>query len=318
MSNRLVGQVFQLSLNSSLKLVFMALADAADDDGGSCYPKVATLARKASISERQAQRNLKTLRSDDWCSVVGNERGGRHTCRYRINVYKLKKEAQAAKDALRGDNWTPHKKTTGGPHLGHRTGGTGDTTPVPSMSPELSVELSIKKTTTGDADNLIWPSKLSEEQVVVAKEIISKLDPSEQQKRLDELSGAMDNPKGPRDPISWLRQIVVGRFVPLLCLKVAADRDRHARNAAEEEVAKVAVAEAKRLTSEHQARVDSMDESKVREMFAGNPDLAISSQMIEAWLRDGRPSMGHVAAAARIAVSRRDEAPHLLADKDWA
>lgn len=45
-------------LPPSLKLVLMALADAADD-AGQCWPSLRTLAAKCCVSERTVQRVMK-------------------------------------------------------------------------------------------------------------------------------------------------------------------------------------------------------------------------------------------------------------------
>jgi Helix-turn-helix domain len=43
------------------RLVLLAVADHADDDGNNAWPSIPTLARKALVSERQAQRAIRTL-----------------------------------------------------------------------------------------------------------------------------------------------------------------------------------------------------------------------------------------------------------------
>ncbi len=47
-------------LTPTLKLVLMALADAADDHGV-CWPSVSTLAKKCTVSTRTVQRSLRAL-----------------------------------------------------------------------------------------------------------------------------------------------------------------------------------------------------------------------------------------------------------------
>ena len=51
---------WQQALTPTLKLVLMALADAADDHGV-CWPSVSTLAKKCSVSTRTVQRSLRVL-----------------------------------------------------------------------------------------------------------------------------------------------------------------------------------------------------------------------------------------------------------------
>lgn len=102
---------------------------------------------------------------------------------------------------------------------------------------------STESITTTETSELVWPPKLSKELVVVARELIGRLDPQGQQQRLDELAGAMNKPKPPDDPIGWLRSIVEGPFTPNLCFKVAAERLRRAQEAVQREAARVAAAE---------------------------------------------------------------------------
>src|SRR4051812_15966023 len=54
MSIRLMTDAWKLDLRSTVKLVLLALADNASDEG-KCYPSVATLRRKCSLSERAIQ-----------------------------------------------------------------------------------------------------------------------------------------------------------------------------------------------------------------------------------------------------------------------
>ncbi|HLW82564.1 MAG TPA: helix-turn-helix domain-containing protein [Candidatus Acidoferrales bacterium] len=55
MSVRLMGSVFELDIPASEKLVLLAMADHARDDGTGCYPSVRLLARKTSQSRRGVQ-----------------------------------------------------------------------------------------------------------------------------------------------------------------------------------------------------------------------------------------------------------------------
>jgi hypothetical protein len=48
------------NLPSTAKLVLLALADAADDEGN-CWPSVATIAGKAGVTTRTVRRVMETL-----------------------------------------------------------------------------------------------------------------------------------------------------------------------------------------------------------------------------------------------------------------
>jgi hypothetical protein len=62
MSVKLMGMVFEAPFESPTeKLVMLALADFASDDGSNIYPSIATLARRTSLSDRAVQKTLKAL-----------------------------------------------------------------------------------------------------------------------------------------------------------------------------------------------------------------------------------------------------------------
>jgi Helix-turn-helix domain len=91
------------------------LCDFADDGGRNCWPSIATIASKASLSERQTQRVMVELKQQQLIAVTGNTAiGGRGTsCRYVINVQKLAVMASDARLkrelalAQKGDNLSP-------------------------------------------------------------------------------------------------------------------------------------------------------------------------------------------------------------------
>lgn len=71
-------------------VILLALADWCNDDG-SCYPSIASIAKKARIQERHAKRVVHALIEDGWISVVGNANGGApgSTRRYQLNLKRL-------------------------------------------------------------------------------------------------------------------------------------------------------------------------------------------------------------------------------------
>lgn len=68
MSVTLMGKAFALELEPSLKLVLLALADRADDDGGSCHPGQEYLAKKCSMGVRTIRRHLSELEDRGYIS----------------------------------------------------------------------------------------------------------------------------------------------------------------------------------------------------------------------------------------------------------
>lgn len=252
MSNLLVGLVFQLDLEPSKKLVLMSLADSADDAGGSCWPAVSTIARKASISPRQAQRQLRSLESEDLCHVESHASGGRNTRRYRLNVRKIR---EMVDDGMRGDRLSPLKKppevAATGCQIVTPAVTQAVTAGVTSASPELPVDLSGQDTTTAAAGELSWPTRaFTAEQVVVVKQRLRRFGPQLQQQLLDEYQGVMEGKSPPTSPMGWFAGLLAKAagddFVPNLGVPVAGRRAQRATEAAAQAAAKVAADECRR------------------------------------------------------------------------
>src|SRR5690348_8154488 len=85
MSIRQMTAVWDRALTDdpSTLLVMLALADWANDEG-ICWPAVESIAEKCRISERQAQRIIKSLEEVGALTVI-RKSGRKHT-----NVYQLK------------------------------------------------------------------------------------------------------------------------------------------------------------------------------------------------------------------------------------
>ncbi len=76
MSVRLMGVVWQTELPKNLKMLLLALADHANDDGAGIYPGVARLADKTSDSERNVRRLLAELEDRGLIEAVAYRAGG--------------------------------------------------------------------------------------------------------------------------------------------------------------------------------------------------------------------------------------------------
>jgi len=69
------------------RLLLLAIADCADDDGDNAWPSVDTLAEKATCSERTVQRRIQHLEEVGCLTVLrGAGRNGTH--RYRVHMDK--------------------------------------------------------------------------------------------------------------------------------------------------------------------------------------------------------------------------------------
>lgn len=104
-SVRLMTEVWAVSLPDSEKLVLLALADCANDEG-LCWPSMATLARKCSKSDRTVQASIKRLVASGHMSR--SEVPGKG-CRYIIHPTT---EAASPPKRLRPEAPSPPKGTT--------------------------------------------------------------------------------------------------------------------------------------------------------------------------------------------------------------
>lgn len=78
-----MGAIFELDIPASEKLVLLAIADHARDDGTGCYASVDSLARKTSQSRRGVQKILRRVKQRILLVVTGHPKRGRAT-EYRI------------------------------------------------------------------------------------------------------------------------------------------------------------------------------------------------------------------------------------------
>jgi hypothetical protein len=85
MSVRMMAAVFGLEISASEKLVLLAMADHARDDGTGCYPSVETLARKTSQTRRGVQKIMRKLENSRLIEPSNVSRG-RNTTEYRITL----------------------------------------------------------------------------------------------------------------------------------------------------------------------------------------------------------------------------------------
>lgn len=91
MSAKLMGLAFDYDLAPRLKLLLLAIADHANDDG-LCYPSQKRLAIKTSCSERQVRNLIATLVSENLLEIVERSSG-----RGKANLYRLPWAVKAEK-----------------------------------------------------------------------------------------------------------------------------------------------------------------------------------------------------------------------------
>lgn len=126
---------WQQQITPNLKLMLVALADHAHDDGRGAWPSVELLSAKTGYSERQVTRNLKDL------VTAGVIRIERQATRHRPTEYALNISESFV--VLRGDKMSPLPEVTSEP-----VGVTSEADLMSQMSPEPSVEPSGEPSTT--------------------------------------------------------------------------------------------------------------------------------------------------------------------------
>lgn len=87
-----MGLVWQLELPSHLKLVLLAIADHANDDGWA-YPGQTSLARKCSVSPRQVRSSISQLVEAGL--LESHRRGDRRTNLYRVTIQTERQSASS-------------------------------------------------------------------------------------------------------------------------------------------------------------------------------------------------------------------------------
>ena len=119
MSIKLMTAVWASALPAEEKLLALALADFADDEGEHIFPSVARLAWKSGKSERSIQRTLSKLRARGVLVPKSGLAGGRNvTVHYRLHADRLPPR----------EPWRNPDSMTGiGASKGDVDGGNGDT-----------------------------------------------------------------------------------------------------------------------------------------------------------------------------------------------
>ena len=227
MSLRVMTWAWSLHLSPTPKLVLMALADEADDDGY-CFPSQRRLAAKCSITDRTVRRVLLELTTKRYVSLEVRRRGdGSRTS----NGYRL----------ACGD---PPDKMSGGADMnvrGPRTtvsgGADTDVLPLPTTYP-LSNSTPQQRgpprkaanaatSDEGGGRDFEFPEGLSAGQIQVLRGVLSELQENRVQQVLDELAGRMkvDRITNPiRYCVALKKRIERGRFTPELGIRIAERR----------------------------------------------------------------------------------------------
>lgn len=161
MSIRVMTFVWDARLPTAEKIVLLVIADHANDDGSNAWPSIATIARKASMSERSVQRHIKSL---EQAGVLRVEQQGGGTAKMRSdrrpNRYDVVLDAiHGVTDATSTEVDGVTDETSRGDNdasTGCQTEHHGVTRVSPNPSLEPSVEPSLETLSSDDDFNRFW------------------------------------------------------------------------------------------------------------------------------------------------------------------
>lgn len=215
------------------KMVLLALADAADDEGV-CWPSVPTLAEKCSISTRTVRRILQELSAKGLLQADARFRvDGSSTS----NRYKL---------PIKGGDKLSGPPDTGDRPPGHGRQGPPDTRVTPrttiepkdeSPPPHRPTPMPLAPGTGAPGDGgggqelrLEFPKGLSDAERPLARKLVAEFPEALAQQLLDELAGRLAAGEVRVAPLAYLRGLAArargGTFTPEAALTVAEKR-RH-------------------------------------------------------------------------------------------
>jgi hypothetical protein len=224
MSIRAMNWAWSIPLRSSRKVVLLALADIADDQGV-CWPRQQLLARKSNTTERTLRRVLAWLASHALVSIEPQYRkdGSRSSNRYRLSL-------GTPPDTLSGGGVTRVRGSgqrcpeVGSPASGHRT--TKEPPNEPSPPPPQTT--SPTPSTHRGGGELIFSSRLTPSQRDAIEGRLAKLTTEQAQVVLDELAGRMAIVEV-KNPLRYcavlIRRLELGQFTP--DLGIAVQEGRH-------------------------------------------------------------------------------------------
>ena len=215
------------------KLVLMALADAADDQG-ICWPSVATVATKVGVSTRTVRRVMQGLVR---CQLLTAEQRHRSDGSCSSNRYRLLMGGgDRLSPAPDGGDTTPGHPRQGPPDTGvipGTTRGTQKESPQPLQTETRSGKAMPENGGGGASVDLVYPNALSSAAQDQARQKLAGLPAELAQQLLDELAAGIRARVIRTTPLAYLRGLIAraraGTFTPEGALQVSALRRRRAR-----------------------------------------------------------------------------------------
>ncbi|MVW78077.1 helix-turn-helix domain-containing protein [Bordetella sp. 02P26C-1] len=222
MSIKAMNWGWTLSLEPTAKVILLALADSADDQGQS-WLKVKTIAAKCNLSERTIRRWINKFVQINLLEVTKRfDPNGRQTS----NVYQLAVDKYPDNLSSLTEPCQPPSATEVTPAMTKSCPGELDTA-VSDLEPPVNPSF---KSPPQPTFALSFPRGLSEAEVLAIKEVIPSHPSS--QVLLDELQGAMNAGVIRSSRVSWFRAILkksrAGSFYPTYAQNVAANSSRQA------------------------------------------------------------------------------------------
>lgn len=225
------------TLAPTLKLVLMALADAADDQGV-CWPSVSTLARKCSVSTRTVRRALRVLVDQGLLVAEPRRRpdGSSTSNRYCLHLGGGDNPSPAAEAADTGEG----QGCQGGPDTGVSpvtTSGTRIDPPRPNAVGRVGPSVDGTRCGGGEqCKDLEFPECLLGHERNVASSRLADIHPELAQQLLDELAARVKGGAVRVSPLVYLLGLIkrahAGRFEPEAGWTIADARERRRRHEA--------------------------------------------------------------------------------------
>ena len=198
MSIKAINWAWDQQLPPNSKLILMAIADAADEEGN-CWPKIKTIAKKCGVSQRTVQRSLKDFISNNFISVTArySHEGRQVSNNYRLsylNPYPDNLSPSAIPQRLEGDDVVI-------PGVSRRCQGEGGSVVADLEPPHESTRESIESASL----SLTLPKSLNEPQRIEILELLDGRPHAYSKMLLDNLADALDRKVIKTSPEKWFR-----------------------------------------------------------------------------------------------------------------
>ena len=220
-------------LSPTPKLILMALADAANDDG-ICWPSVSTVATKCCVSVRTVRRVMQKLVDR---GLLHSEQRYRKDGSCSSNRYQLRLEGgdRLSPAAGHGDV-IPGQGCEGSPDASDIPGTTRGTQKESPQTPGTAAGAVVPRSTgsgAGKLSELEYPKALSVAEREAARQKLAGLPDDLAQQLLDELAASIRANVIQTTPLAYLRGLIArvraGTFTPEGALRIADMRVRRAK-----------------------------------------------------------------------------------------